>query len=187
MRSSVALLLLAGCASVPSTGPVILWEEEPQGFVGECVALTQVPHQVDGRGIILERNQRTHEVLIDILGALRLKRNVIANNLANVDTTSAEQAQVMVEGQDYVRHLPFRRKDIVVSRNDRLRLIAEVVDDPSEFRVEQDPSHPHRVQIPGDDMGKVVRPNVNPILEMVDMIAATKSYGQILEILKAWR
>ena len=53
-----------------------------------------------------------------------------------------------------------------------------MVDDPAAFRAEPNPSHPHAVpEKSGDpDAGMVYMPNVNPIIETVDMIAASRAY-----------
>ena len=43
--------------------------------------------------------------------AQRMRMDLIANNLANVDTTSSRQEVVRAaDGRNTVRHVPFRRK-----------------------------------------------------------------------------
>jgi flagellar basal-body rod protein FlgC len=46
-----------------------------------------------------------------------------------------------------------------------------VVEDPSEFRVEHQPGHPH-----ASADGTVLFPNVNPMTETVEMMAASRAY-----------
>lgn len=107
------------------------------------------------------------------LAAQRLKMNVIANNLANAHTTNA--GTVVEDG--VTKFVPYRRKEVVFQigmpghERDGLGVSATmVVDDPSPFREEQNPHHQHAVN------GVVRMPNVDPMIEMVDMIAASRAY-----------
>ena len=112
--------------------------------------------------------------------AQRLRMEVIANNLANVETTNAgQQVETGPDGQNFVRFTPYRRKEVVFQAGDGASGVAApmVVDDASDFRIEFDPGHQHSVKNPGAaDFGRVYFPNVNPIAEMVDMIAASRAY-----------
>jgi flagellar basal-body rod protein FlgC len=47
----------------------------------------------------------------------------------------------------------------------------KVVEDPSEFRVERQPGHPH-----ASASGTVLFPNVDPLVEMTEMMAASRAY-----------
>ena len=116
------------------------------------------------------------------LTAERLRLDVISNNIANANTTRG------VDGQ------PFRRKEVVFSArgaggNDFASQLAsargggasgagggvevsEIRDDTSDFQMVYDPGHPDADK----KTGIVKMPNVNPILEMVDMMSATRAY-----------
>jgi flagellar basal-body rod protein FlgC len=89
--------------------------------------------------------------------------DVIAANLANVDTTS-----VRTEAGN---HVPFRRKLAVLLEGADGLPRAKVVEDRSEFRSEQQPGHPHATAA-----GTVLFPNVDPMVEMVEMMAASRAY-----------
>jgi flagellar basal-body rod protein FlgC len=117
--------------------------------------------------------------------AQRLRMDLIAANLANVDTTSARRETLRTpDGTAYVRHTPYARKVAVFTAapskapGGAPRPEARVVDDPSPFRSEADPAHPHAVPAASGaaDAGLVYLPNVHPIAEMVDMIAASRAY-----------
>lgn len=112
--------------------------------------------------------------------AQRLRMEAIANNLANVDVTSARQEVVTgADGERHLRHVPYRRREVVFEAGDRKFGVTtpRVVEDNTDFRVEFDPAHPHAVKVPGaEDWGRVYKPNVNPMVEMVDMIAASRAY-----------
>ena len=118
--------------------------------------------------------------------AQRLRMDLIANNLANVDTTSARQeVRRTPDGQAYVRHLPYRRKVAVFmqgtpAKGDKVFGVATplVLDDASPFRMEHNESHPHAVPAASGekDAGYVYFPNVHPIVETVDMMSAARAY-----------
>ncbi len=95
--------------------------------------------------------------------AQRARMDVIAANLANVDTTSAR-----VDGD---RHVPYRRRIALLMEGAGGAPRVQVVEDRSEFRSEQQPGHPHA----GPD-GMVRFPNVDSMVEMLDMMAASRAY-----------
>ena len=98
--------------------------------------------------------------------AERVRMDVIAENLANANTTRG------VDGR------PYQRKEVVLEQNgssfqqalDGVK-VAGVVADPSPARRVYDPSHPD-----ADQQGYVSLPNVTPVTEMVDMITASRGY-----------
>ncbi len=101
----------------------------------------------------------------------RLK--VISENIANADSLSP------FEGGD-----PYRRK-IVTFQNvlDRklgadMVKVRGIVFDKSEFEKKYNPGHPA-----ADEDGYVKRPNVNPLIEMMDMREAQRSYEANLRII----
>lgn len=121
----------------------------------------------------------------------RLRMEVIANNLANANTTSATTL-VLEDGT--VRHIPYRRKNVlftpgILERGERQRgvSVVGVVEDPTDFDRKYDPSHPHAIPS-GPEAGYVLLPNVHPIIEFTDMIAASRAYQAnvtSIEVLKA--
>jgi flagellar basal-body rod protein FlgC len=118
--------------------------------------------------------------------AQRRRMELVANNLANAETTSSRtETAKKPDGGSYVRHVPFRRMMAVFREGvetSRGRVpgvtLARVAPDASAFRMEHNPGHPHAV--PADsgapDAGYVYLPNVHPIMEMVDMVAASRAY-----------
>ena len=95
--------------------------------------------------------------------AQRARMDLIAANLANVDTTSAR-----VEGG---RHVPFRRRMAMILEGRGGAPVVKIVEDPSEFRAERQPGHPHAATD-----GTVLFPNVDPMVETVDMMSASRAY-----------
>jgi len=100
------------------------------------------------------------------LNAERARLEVIAGNIANVNTTKTTSGDV------------FRRQlvELVSSGNSQegelpTVNVAGVVADPSPLRQVYDPSNPE-----ANEKGFVTKPNVDVMLEMVDMLGATRSY-----------
>lgn len=105
------------------------------------------------------------------------RMRVIAENLANADST-AQSA-----GQD-----PYRRKvPTFVAELDRatgVQLVkpGRIVYDQSDFESRYEPGHPA-----ADDKGYVKTPNVNALIETVDLREAQRSYEANLNVVAATR
>jgi len=112
--------------------------------------------------------------------------DVIAENIANIDTTRTEYGG------------PYRRKYVVFQerRNDRdfasffnraqaapggVRVL-HVGRDMSEFKLDYNPNHPD-----ADENGFVRLPNVEVVQEMTDMMAAVRAYEANITALNAFK
>jgi flagellar basal-body rod protein FlgC len=120
------------------------------------------------------------------LRAERLRLDAIASNLANANTTRT------VEGG------PYKRKNVVLvtqplesdfaatiqaMSEEAVRrgvAVSEVVEDPTPPRMVFDPGHPD-----ANPEGYVAYPNVNPVAEMVDLMAATRAYEANVQAVNA--
>lgn len=98
--------------------------------------------------------------------AQRLWMDVIAENLANANTTRGADGK------------PYARKQVVLSEipgsfESALQgvQVTGVVDDPTPGRRVYDPGHPD-----ADKQGYVTLPNVTPVTEMVDLISSSRGY-----------
>ncbi len=116
------------------------------------------------------------------LAAERLRVDVIADNIANVETTRTPEGGYFKRGrvilkprtdQPYFR-LPFLPKqwDNGVGKGVR---VSEIQKDQSPPRLVYDPTHADAIK-DGPLAGYVEMPNVNIVTEMVDMIAASRAY-----------
>lgn len=128
----------------------------------------------------------------------RTKMDVVARNLANAETTRTEDGTPyrrqraifeQVLGEKVQRHaLSLGRpgsSGLATTHRAHMSGLSEseqtsgggvesqvdVAPDASDFRVVYDPGHPD-----ADADGYLLLPNVNPITEMVDMIAASRAY-----------
>ena len=128
------------------------------------------------------------------LSAQRVRVNTISQNIANAQTTRTEEGG------------PYRRKEVVfkaIDFNEKFNealngmnnsagyedpldegeygkkvnpaimsvVVDKIVRDDSEPKMKFDPSHPD-----ADADGYVAYPNINPVIEMADLVEATRSY-----------
>ena len=102
---------------------------------------------------------------------------IISENLANADSTATKA------GAD-----PYRRKIVSFNRQFDRDLEAETVRlgrvqrDAQPFQVKHDPGNPG-----ADTAGNVKMPNVNPLIEQMDMREAQRSYEANLNVISATR
>jgi flagellar basal-body rod protein FlgC len=99
---------------------------------------------------------------------------VIAENIANADSVGRSPGE-----------LPYRRKTVVFQNVLDKELGIETVKvvkrgvDPSEFNKKYDPTHPA-----ADEQGYYLQPNVNTMVEMVDMREARRGYEANLNVIE---
>ncbi|QKF91910.1 flagellar basal body rod protein FlgC [Campylobacter sp. CCUG 57310] len=128
------------------------------------------------------------------LSAQRFRMNVISSNIANANTTRT------AEGGPYRRHeVIFKAVDFDSTLNEQIAkktnmleyenplndsfwqkdakpaimsvVVDKVVRDDKDFKLKYDPSHPD-----ANAKGYVAYPNINPVIEMADLIEATRAY-----------
>ncbi len=120
-------------------------------------------------------SDQTMAVAASALKAQQARMRIIAENIANADSTSK------VKGGD-----PYRRQQPVFTSSPidgatGVKL-AEVVPDASAFTEEFDPAHPA-----ADANGYVKKPNVNPLIETMDMREAQRAYEANLNVIDTSR
>ena len=125
------------------------------------------------------------------MAAQRLRLDTISNNIANAETTRTDAGG------------PYKRKDVVftpegpantflpalVAANRKTGLdtaadirgvrVAQITEDQTEGPKVYDPSHPD-----ADKDGYVQYPNVNLVVEMTNMLSATRSYEANLSVIE---
>ena len=111
------------------------------------------------------------------LTAERLRLDIIANNLANVNSTrTAEggpyrrQVTVFAPRGEQVQWMFPGLEPEGTFKGRGVRVVG-VVQDQSPFKRLYNPGHPD-----ADASGYVMMPNVNTVTEMVDLLAATRAY-----------
>lgn len=114
-------------------------------------------------------------VAASALKAQQSRMRIIAENIANAQST----AQV-AGGEPYRRQIPvFQAREIDGVTGVTL---AEVRPDQRDFRSEYDPSHPA-----ANAEGYVLRPNVDTLVEAMDMREAQRAYEANLNVIETAR
>lgn len=117
----------------------------------------------------------TMAVAAGAMKAQQSRMRVIAENIANADSTSP-----VAGGQPYRRQVPVFQSRTVDGATGVV--LAEVRPDQSDFKMEYDPSHPA-----ANADGYVLRPNVNTLVEAMDMREAQRAYEANLNIIETAR
>ena len=125
----------------------------------------------------------TLDIAASGLSAQRLRIDLIAGNLANVHTTRTES------GGPFRRQLPvFQARDYYSIRpgsstpllgGGGVRVLG-IIEDQSPLKKVHDPSHPD-----ADAYGYVLYPNVDTVLEMADLIVASRAFEANLAVMEA--
>ena len=128
------------------------------------------------------------------LSAQRVRVNTISSNIANAQTTRTEEGgpyrrrEVLFKAVDFQSQLNemLQNDSDMLGYSDPLRegamgdkpnpaimsvIIDKIVRDDSDFKMKYDPAHPD-----ADANGYVAFPNINPVIEMADLVEATRSY-----------
>ncbi len=128
------------------------------------------------------------------LSAQRFRLNVISSNIANANTTRTSEGgpyqrrEVVFKAQNFDTTLnneinnnnnmlkfenPLDDSFLQENGNPAIMSVAvdKVVRDESGFKMKYDPSHPD-----ANKEGYVAYPNINPVIEMADLIEATRAY-----------
>lgn len=111
------------------------------------------------------------------MAAERVRLDVIANNLANINTTRTAEGG------------PYRKQTVVFSevvdgltkKGAGVR-VAAIAKDNSPPQLVYNPGHPD-----ANEEGYVAMPNVNVVNEMVDMITATRAYEANVTAVNAFK
>jgi len=113
------------------------------------------------------------------MSAQSLRMSLVASNLANVDAVSSSTEATYRSRQPVFQTVLDQHNPQGVATGVRM---AGVVESPAPLTQEYAPHHPM-----ADDAGYIYRPNVNPVEEMADMISASRSYQNNVEVINAAR
>ena len=98
--------------------------------------------------------------------------NVVASNLANADTVAGP------DGQAYKARQVVFQTQLMGEMGTAGVTVSNVTEDSTPGRRVHDPGHPQ-----ADAEGYVTYSNVNPVEEMVNMISASRSYQNNVEVM----
>ena len=125
----------------------------------------------------MDELSKSTEIAISGMKAQSQRLRVVSENLANSDSTAQTP-----EGT------PYRRK-VVTFKNELNRVtgvnavkIDKVRPDTAEFQRRFDPKHPA-----ADRDGYILAPNINPLIELMDMREAQRSYEANMNVITTSR
>lgn len=105
------------------------------------------------------------------------RMRIIAENLANADSTSPQ-----ANGEPYRRRIATMQSDFDRELGANVVALGKPVPDATEFRMQYDPGNPL-----ANAEGYVRLPNVNALVEMMDMRDAQRSYEANLQVMEGAR
>jgi len=128
------------------------------------------------------------------LSAQRLRMNLISSNIANANTTRTAEGGPYRRKEAIFKEISFENhlNTAINNNNHALKnenyiqdpsakefpnpalssvVVDKIVRDDTPFRLQFDPSHPD-----ADENGYISLPNINPVIEMADLIEATRAY-----------
>jgi flagellar basal-body rod protein FlgC len=119
---------------------------------------------------------KTAEVIARGLRAFSTRLNVLASNLANLQTTKTEKGEPYKEKMVVQRSVNLGFDEIF---NDAIRApeVMTVIESSKPPRLVFDPHHPD-----ADENGYVAYPDMNPALLMTELISVTKNYQANLKV-----
>ena len=121
------------------------------------------------------------------LSAQRFRMNVISSNIANAQTTRTAEEVIFKEMNfDKILNDQLKSSQSLLDYENPLDdpsspknahpaltsvIVDKVVRDDKDFQLKYDPSHPD-----ANANGYVAFPNINPVIEMADLLEATRAY-----------
>ena len=127
------------------------------------------------------------------MGAQRLRTDVIADNLANINTTRTNEGGVFRRSRVIMRprvQQPYWRSPFLPQMLDNgpgkgVR-VTGIQKDNSPPRLVYDPTHPDAI-LDGPKQGYVEFPNVDIVKEMVDLLEANRMYEANAQIVEGYK
>lgn len=115
------------------------------------------------------------DIAVQGIRAQRTRMNIIANNIANAQTTRT------AEGGPFRRQLAVFRGEQLGQAVDPSKFgvrVLDIIDDDSPFETVHDPTHPD-----ANADGMVLYPNVNLAIEMINLVSAQRAYEANVDVI----
>lgn len=123
----------------------------------------------------MDELKNVQKIALSGMKAQSERLRVISENLANVDSTAQTP-----DGTPYRRKTVSFKSELDKATGANQVKVDKVRPDQSEFQRRYDPKHPA-----ADKDGYVLAPNVNPLIEMMDMREAQRSYEANLAVISS--
>jgi flagellar basal-body rod protein FlgC len=158
------LLIITSCEEKKALR-IITQTEKQKDFFKNIIEYNQYDVKITDNGNYLIIRYITFEMIVEIFNILKLKSEVIADNIANENTTRTANGG------------PYKRQYIKVSAENGLEIIEDTI---TPLRLVYDPSHPDSKK-DGALVGYVEYPNIDVTLEMVDLRVISNQLKSIIE------
>ena len=123
---------------------------------------------------------RLFEISSSGLYAQRKRLDVIASNLANLETTRTEKGGPYRRKMVVMSTKPVKDFDQVLSSKVQGVEIEDIVEDDAPFMKVFNPGHPD-----ADEQGYVLKPNVDLIVEITNMLVAKRNFEANVTAIKS--
>ncbi|TAN76265.1 MAG: flagellar basal body rod protein FlgC [Magnetospirillum sp.] len=120
---------------------------------------------------------KSTQIAISGMKAQSQRLRVVSENLANADSTAQTP-----EGTPYRRKVVTFKNELDRATGVNAVKVDKVRPDTAEFQRRYDPKHPA-----ADRDGYVLAPNVNPLIELMDMREAQRSYEANMNVINTSR
>jgi flagellar basal body rod protein FlgC len=147
---------------------IMIFNETQKNFLENYILIKNYNLKVIDNGNHLTVNKINEEILMDILGILNIKIEIIKNNIVNVNTTRTADGG------------PFIRNYLKVTAENGIEIIKDTERD---IRLVYDPTHPDAIR-EGDHIGFVQFPNVDIDIEYYDLVETIQLYNSIIDYIK---
>ena len=121
--------------------------------------------------------QTSSDIALSGLKAQTERLRVVSQNMANVDSVATEAG-----GKPYQRQIITFKNELDRKLGAEIVKVNKVSVDSSEFGRKYDPNHPG-----ANEEGYVLLPNVNPLIEIMDMKEAQRTYEANLNVIRTSR
>jgi flagellar basal-body rod protein FlgC len=117
------------------------------------------------------------------LYAQRKRMDIIASNLANMETTRTDEGGPYRRKMVVMKSKPMASdfKNIFNSKIEGVQ-IEDIIEDKSSFKKVYNPSHPD-----ADENGYLLKPNVDLVVETTNMLMAKRAFEANIAVIKATR
>lgn len=117
------------------------------------------------------------DIAVSGMKAQAQRLRIISENMANAESVATTKG-----GEPYRRQVVTFKQYVDKETGADMVKVDKVIKDQSEFIKKYDPSNPV-----ADEQGYVSMPNVNPLIEMMDMKEAQRSYEANLSVMQTSR
>jgi flagellar basal body rod protein FlgC len=144
---------------------LITFNDAQKEFLRNYILVKKYDVKIIENDYYIRINKINKEVLIELLGILHTKTEIIQNNIVNVNTTKTAEGG------------PFKRSYLKITIENNIEIIS---DEETKGKIIYDPTHPDAIAT-GEMKGFVEYPNVDLLAEYYELTETVKIYNSIVE------